>query len=192
MSDFLNPVKAGLEAAGKSLSVVDSIISQASKYSELKKASDNYLRALYLEADNNLELLESINSEKLKSCSPNCPMAKTILSHLSVEVAGSVLFSVDEKKDSRLYSFLTKKGKLDEGVSDNNSYVNVLQAISFVVVKIEFLKKMAALESNDLEFFKPLKFSIRIQHIRERLLIIKKELSEVKAVKDMARYAIKV
>ena len=100
------------------------------------------------------------------------------------------------------YEKLRKKGKVvnrnqelikqtikgdEQKVSGRFIYENILQAISFVVVKINLLKKYSHLNEDDLTIIKPMRIRARLNNIYQRLLMIKNVMDQMDEIKEMAR-----
>ncbi len=196
-----NPINTGLEIAENSLNLIDKLIDKIDKYKQIKKDTTTFLRLLYLEVLGNLEILNVINFKAYKSLKPNGPNVKSLITLLKTDVSEAIFYKEDDTKKSNLYEKLQKQGqvknrerkllKLEDGqeklVKGKFIYENILQAISFVVTKIQVLRELSGLKDEELEILKPIKIDIRLININQRLLMIKSSLDKMQEVKEMAR-----
>jgi hypothetical protein len=198
MSD---PISSGLEIAENSINLIDKLIDKMDKYKQIKKDTTTFLRLLYLEILRNIEILNVIDFKAYKSLNPNDPNIKSLIKLLETSVAEAIFYKEDNTKNANLYEKLRKQGqvknkerklmKLENGqerlVKGKFIYENVLQAISFVVVKIDLLRELSELKNEELEILKPIKIDVRLLNINQRLLMIKSSLDKMTEVKEMAR-----
>lgn len=196
-----NPISTGLEIAENSLNLIDKLIDKIDKYKQIKKDTTTFLRLLYLEVLGNLEILNVIDFKAYKSLNPNDPNIKSLIKLLSTNVSEAIFYKEDDTNKSNLYEKLQKQGqvknrerkllKLEDGqerlVKGKFIYENILQAISFVVTKINVLRELSHLKDEELEILKPIKIDIRLININQRLLMIKSSLDKMPEVKEMAR-----
>jgi GTP cyclohydrolase II len=114
----------------------------------------------------------------------------------------SVFYKSDENKNIELYEKLRKRGKINnrgqELIKTSNKgdeikakssfvYENILQAISFVVTKIEVMKKYSVLTNEELAIVKNMNLKTRLININQRLLMIKNVMDGFEEIKEMAR-----
>lgn len=198
MSDSIS---TGIEIAENSLNLIDKLIEKIDKYKQIKKDTTTFLRLLYLEVLGNLEILNVIDFKAYKSLNPNDANIKSLIKLLSTSVSEAIFYKEDETKNTNLYEKLRKQGqvknrekklvKLEDGqerlVKGKFIYENILQAISFVVVKINLLRELSELSDEELAILKPIKIDIRLLNINQRLLMIKSLLDKMPEVKEMAR-----
>lgn len=196
-----NTITTGLEIAESSLNLIDKLIDKIDKYKQIKQDTTTFLRLLYLEVLGNLEILNVIDFKAYKSLNPNDANIKSLIKLLSTNVAEAIFYKEDDTKNADLYEKLRKQGqvknkerkllKLEDGqerlVKGKYIYENVLQAISFVVVKINLLRELSELKDEELEIIRPIKIDIRLLNINQRLLMIKSLLDKMPEVKEMAR-----
>ena len=196
-----DPINTGLEIAENSLNLIDKLIDKIDKYKQIKKDTTTFLRLLYLEILGNLEILNVIDFKAYKSLKPNDPNIKSLIKLLSTNVSEAIFYKEDDTKNAGLYEKLRKQGqvknkerklmKLEDGqerlVKGKFIYENVLQAISFTVVKINLLRELSNLKDEELEILKPIKVDVRLLNINQRLLMIKSSLDKMPEVKEMAR-----
>jgi len=196
-----DPINTGLEIAESSINLIDKLIDKMDKYKQIKKDTTTFLRLLYLEVLRNIEILNVIDFKAYKSLNPNDPNIKSLIKLLETSVAEAIFYKEDNTKNANLYEKLRKQGqvknkerklmKLEDGqerlVKGKFIYENVLQAISFVVVKIDLLRELSELKNEELEILKPIKIDVRLLNINQRLLMIKSSLDKMPEVKEMAR-----
>jgi hypothetical protein len=199
MSDLLN---TGLEVAAKSVDLIDTIVEKIEKYRKIKQDSTAYLRLLYLEVITNLEVFQTIEYKQFEKISVNDNRTKTILSLIQTEILESVFYKSSDTATTELFDKLKKRGKVNnrnnelihagehgDDVKVNRSFIyeNVLQAISFVVTKIELLNKYSKLNDTELTIVRPIKIKTRLVNIHQRLLMIKNVMDNMDEIKEMAR-----
>ena len=196
-----NPISTGLEIAENSLNLIDKLIDKIDKYKQIKKDTTTFLRLLYLEVLGNMEILNVIDFKAYKSLKPNDPNIRSLIKLLNTNVSEAIFYKEDDTNKSNLYEKLQKQGqvknrerkllKLEDGqerlVKGKFIYENILQAISFVVTKIQVLRELSHLKDEELEILKPIKIDIRLININQRLLMIKSSLDKMPEVKEMAR-----
>lgn len=199
---MLETIKSGLNLGENTAGLIDTIIEKIEKYKKIKQDTTAYLRLLYLEVVNNLEVLKTINFDKYNGIKPNDAKTKTILTLLQTEISESVFYKSSDNPNTELYNKLMKKGKVDNKskellktgdkgneikVKTQFVYENILQAISFVVTKIELMKKYSVLRNDELDVLKTINLKSRLININQRLLMIKKVMDEFDDIKEMAR-----
>jgi len=196
-----DPISTGLEIAESSITLIDKLIDKIDKYKQIKKDTTTFLRLLYLEVLGNLEILNVIDFKAYKTLNPNDPNIKSLIKLLSTNVSEAIFYKEDDTKNADLYEKLRKQGqvknkerkllRLEDGqerlVKGKFIYENVLQAISFVVVKINLLRELSKLQNEELEILRPIKIDVRLLNINQRLLMIKSLLDKMPEVKEMAR-----
>lgn len=199
---MFEPIDAGLGIGSKAVELVDTVIQKFEKYQKIKQDTTAYLRLLYIEVLNNLEVLKTINFDKYSNIKANDVKVKTILKLLQVEISESVFYKSTDSPNTELYDKLRKKGKVenrgqelvkttikgdDVKIKSPFVYENVLQAISFVVTKIEVMKKYSNLTDEEMDILKSMNFRVRLININQRLLMIKKVMDDFDEIKEMAR-----
>jgi hypothetical protein len=199
MTNYIEP---GLEAASKSLDVIDAVISKIEKYRKIKQDSTSYLRILYLEVICNIEILNTINFSQFDKIALNDNKAKVLFTLLQTDILESVFYKTDDNSNVELYEKLRKKGKVvnrnqelmkptvkgdEQKVKGGFIYENILQAMSFVVVKINLLQKYSLLSQDDLSIIRPIRIKARLVNIYQRLLMIKNVMDQMDEIKEMAR-----
>jgi len=201
-SFMMESIETGIHIGNKSIEFIDTVIEKIEKYQKIKQDITAYLRLLYLEIDNNLEVFKTINFESFVNTKVNDDKVKTILKLLQTDMAESIFYKSKDSSNTQLYDKLKKKGKVDNKAQElvrttpkgtevkaNKSflYENILQAISFVVTKIEVMKKYAVLSDKELDILKPVRLKSRLININQRLLMIQKVMGNFDEIKEMAR-----
>lgn len=199
---MLETVETGISIGNKSVDFIETVIGKIEKYQRIKQDTTVYLRLLYIEIVNNLEVLKTVNFDKFSNTKANDPQIKTIIKLLQTDILESVFFKSDENKNIELYEKLRKRGKIsnrgqelvktsDKGdeIKAKSSFVyeNILQAISFVVTKIEVMKKYSTLTNEELSIVKNMNLKARLININQRLLMIKNVMDGFDEIKEMAR-----
>ncbi len=199
---MMESIETGIHIGNKSIEFIDTVIEKIEKYQKIKQDITAYLRLLYLEIDNNLEVFKTINFESFVNTKVNDDKVKTILKLLQTDMAESIFYKSKDSSNTQLYDKLKKKGKVDNKAQElvrttpkgtevkaNKSflYENILQAISFVVTKIEVMKKYAVLSDKELDILKPVRLKSRLININQRLLMIQKVMGNFDEIKEMAR-----
>lgn len=195
-------INSSIDTASKSVDFIDSIIEKIEKYRKIKQDTTSYLRLLYIEVIGNIEVLKTVNFDKFDKVALNDPKIKTLFHLLRTDIAESIFYKNDENPNNELYERLKKRGKVlnkskelvqntatgdDKKVSGSFIYENILQAISFVVTKIDLLRKYSQLAEDDLSIFRQLKIKTRLININQRLIMIKNVMDAMDEIKEMAR-----
>lgn len=195
-------INESIDIAGKSVDFIDSIIEKIEKYRKIKQDTTSYLRLLYIEVIGNIEILKTIQFEKFDKVPLNDIKTKTLFQLLRTDIAESIFYKNGDNPNNELYERLKKRGKVlnkskelvqnstsgeDKKVSGSFIYENILQAISFVTVKIDLLRKYSQLTTEELGIIKPLKVKTRLININQRLLMIKNVMDGLDEIKEMAR-----
>ncbi len=198
---MIESIKAGTTILNESSTFIEKLIDKIGKYKEIKQDTTTFLRVLYLEVIGNLEVLKTINFSEFDSLKPNDPKVKSLLNLLGTEVAEGVFYKEQDTPNIQLYEKLKKQGQVKNrnqslvvvvnGVERNSSkqfvYENILQAISFVVSKLELLRKLSQLSDDEQVIVKSLNIKTRLININQRLLMIKSVMDKMDEVKEMAR-----
>ncbi len=199
---MIDPIETGVNLGNKSIEFIDTVIEKIEKYQKIRQDTTAYLRLLYLEIDNNLEVFKTINFESFAGIKVNDARVKTILKLLQTDMSESIFYKSADNSNTQLYDKLKKKGKVDNKgqelvktsakgieVKANKSflYENVLQAVSFVVTKIALMKKYCYLTDEELDILKPIRLKSRLININQRLLMIQKVMGSFDEIKEMAR-----
>ncbi len=198
---MIESIKAGTTILNESSTFIEKLIDKIGKYKEIKQDTTTFLRVLYLEVIGNLEVLKTINFSEFDSLKSNDPKVKSLLNLLGTEVAEGVFYKEQDTPNIQLYEKLKKQGQVKNrnqslvvvvnGVERNSSkqfvYENILQAISFVVSKLELLRKLSQLSDDEQVIVKSLNIKTRLININQRLLMIKSVMDKMDEVKEMAR-----
>lgn len=202
MHIMLETIETGINIGSKSVDFIETVIGKIEKYQRIKQDTTVYLRLLYIEIVNNLEVLKTVNFDKFSSAKANDPQVRTIIKLLQTDILESVFYKSDENKNIELYEKLRKRGKIsnrgqeliktsDKGdeIKAKSSFVyeNILQAISFVVTKIEVMRKYSTLTSEELAIVKNMNLKTRLINVNQRLLMIKNVMDGFDEIKEMAR-----
>lgn len=188
----------GIEGAS---GIFDSIYSRIENVKRKKLSINNLTRAYYFEVVNNLELLSIVDLEKFNSSNLDIKLLNSLMSKLEVEIGATILFSDFDDQTSGLFKLLETKGRIDNrdhllsrnikgkeiSVETNNFYENILQAISFTVVKTEILRRISTFTEEDRKMLKSLHVNKRIANIYERFKMIQKKLETLPAISSVAR-----
>lgn len=199
---MLANIETGVDIGTKSVDFIETVIGKIEKYQRIKQDTTVYLRLLYIEIVNNLEVLKTVNFDRFSNTKANDHQIKTILKLLQTDILESVFYKSDENKNVELYEKLRKRGKIsnrgqelvktsDKGdeIKAKSSFVyeNILQAISFVVTKIEVMRKYSTLSNEELSIVKNMNLRARLININQRLLMIKNVMDSFDEIKEMAR-----
>ena len=185
------------EIAKNSAGIISQLIAGYNNYKALHADHDAYIRLMYLEVINNLEVLETIKLDRLKNIEFNDPAFKELINQLSIEVMSGV-FVPDGKKNAKLYKFLNEEGTiksfiksdddliLDEKKDNKKNEINttILKSIVFLVTKIETLKRVSNI--GEQVFMKELRLKTRLKNIKERLVLLKATLREFDKLEGIA------
>ncbi len=199
---MLETIETGVNIGTKSVDFIEKVIGKIEKYQRIKQDTTVYLRLLYIEIVNNLEVLKTVNFDKFSNTKANDPQIKTIIKLLQTDILESVFYKSDENKNIELYEKLRKRGKISnrgqeliktstkgDEIKAKSSFVyeNILQAISFVVTKIEVMRKYSTLTNEELAIVKNMNLKTRLININQRLLMIKNVMDGFDEIKEMAR-----
>lgn len=199
--DELNVANQVVSTAQSMLSFFDTIYTKVEIIKNKKLSLQNYLRAYYFEVLHNIELLNTIDIKKFKTQSLNSPLFQKFIRRLDTQIGATILFTEDLDTGSDLYKLLKTKGRItnknkqlvinqkgiDIPYSGKILYENVLQAISFTVVKIEILQRLATFDSDELEYLHPVLLEKRIVNIKERLIMIKTVMDTIDGIQELSR-----
>lgn len=199
---MLETIETGIGVGTKSVDFIETVIGKIEKYQRIRQDTTVYLRLLYIEIVNNLEVLKTVNFDKFSNTKANDPQIKTIIKLLQTDILESVFYKSEENKNIELYEKLKKRGKINnkgqELIKTSNKgdeikakssfvYENILQAISFVVTKIEVMRKYSTLTNEELAIVKNMNLKTRLININQRLLMIKNVMDGFDEIKEMAR-----
>lgn len=179
----------------------DMVYSRVESVRKRNLSADNYLRAYYFEVVNNLEFLSVVDAKKFKTVEVNSDVFRKFIARLNTEIGSTILFTENIDEKSGLYRLLKAKGRIEnrhQMLTTSNTgieadfrgkilYENILQAISFTVVKIEVLRRLSSVESDEAEYLNRLSLEKRIVNIRERFAMIKNVMDKMDGIRELSR-----
>ena len=142
-----------------------------------------------------------VYGNNLKAVDISSPAFGKLVGRLETQIGAAILFADDIDKTGDLFKFLKTKGRIEnrgraivvyrKGLESSYAgkvlYENVLQAVSFVVVKIELLKRLSSFESDEREFLNTILLEQRVVNIRERLVMIKGAMDQMDGIREISR-----
>src|SRR4030042_6314504 len=108
----MDNIETGLNIAAKSVDFIDNILGKIEKYKKIRQDTTSYLRLIYIEIINNLEILKTINFDTYDKIALNDAKVKTLFHLLRTDISESIFYKNDESPDSELYERLKKRGKV--------------------------------------------------------------------------------
>lgn len=200
----MNELDVGNQIASTALSAIsffDTIYSKVENIKNRNLSIQNYLRAYYFEVLHNIELLNTIDCKRFKTLSVNAPVFHKLIMRLDTQIGATILFTEEIDKNSDLYKLLKTKGRIQnkskmlvtnqKGIETNYAgkilYENILQAISFTVVKIELLQRLSEFDTEEMSYLQPILLERRVANIKERLLMIKTVMDQIDGIQELAR-----
>jgi len=179
----------------------DMVYSRVENIKKKNLSAENYLRAYYFEVVNNLELLGVVNAKKFGETAVNSALFRKFIAKLDTQIGATILFTENIDEKSGLYKLLKTKGRIEnrnkmittysKGLEANFTgkvlYENILQAISFTVVKIEILKRLAEVDQDEIEYLNKILIEKRIVNIRERFVMIKNIMDQMDGIRELSR-----
>jgi hypothetical protein len=199
--DEISTTNTIISTAATAVNFFDLLYSKVDAIKSKNLSIQNYLRAYYFEVITNLELLNSVNISKFKSVSINSSLFQKFINRLDTSLGATILFSEEIDKNSDLYKLLQTKGRIQnknkmlvtyqKGIESMYNgkilYENILQAISFTVIKIEILKRLSTVDSEEIEYLNNLQLEKRIVNIKERFIMIKTVMDQIDGIQAIAR-----
>jgi hypothetical protein len=199
--DEISATNTIITSAVNAVNFFDLLYSKVDAIKSKNLSIQNYLRAYYFEVITNLELLNSVNISKFKLVSINSSLFQKFINRLDTSIGATILFSEEIDKSSDLYKLLQSKGRIQnknkmlvtyqKGIESIYSgkilYENILQAISFTVIKIEILKRLSTVDSEEIEYLNNLQLEKRIVNIKERFIMIKTVMDQIDGIQALAR-----
>lgn len=181
--------RAAAAGAAEAANTVALIAEKIGQWKRVRAETSSVVRLLYLEVCKDLELLSVLIDDKDKGIAWNDKRMRFFVDNFETQVMEMVLLG-NEKED--VYKKLAAKGR----VSDKNDlagrgprsvlkYENVLQALRFVYVKIDLLRKLLA-EDAENELLKKVKVIERMKNIEERLVLAKRILGDLEENRTIA------
>jgi hypothetical protein len=204
MGDFetaLSAVNAGMDSLGQAAGFLDQAFGRVARMREQQLSTEGILRAYYLEVLDNLEMLAVVDLARLGREKANSEAVRFVVSHLRTGIGAAILLAEGVDEQSRLYRFLRDQGRIrnskrlmlrSEGglevpVTGASFYENILQAVSFTVVKTEALRRISAFSDTQLALCRDIRVERRLTNILERSRMIKEKLDDLPGVREMAR-----
>jgi len=190
-----------LESANFTIDFFERIFAKIESVKAKKLSMKNYLRAYYFEVLNNIELLNVVNMTKLKDIKVNSDLFRLLITKLETQMGAAILFDDEIREGNEIFRFLQSQGKIhntknmivkysngkEEKANTKSIYENILQAISFTIVKIEILRKLSGFSEEQLELINHILLERRIVNIKERFIMIKNKLEGIKDLKELSR-----
>jgi hypothetical protein len=147
---------------------------------------NGFLYACNFETRLNLDIIASINIEELKTIKIVDPAFVELVTNFETSVTLDLLAGDDRRHYRRLVKLLKKHWnnpekllEAEEEGTEIETIESVLDNLSFVVQKIEALKRIVHIAEKDASFFKELKLDIRIKNINTALCAIRKCLKAI-------------
>jgi hypothetical protein len=184
----LDAAQAAISVSAKAVDTVSLVLDKLEKWKRLREQADAAIRLLYLEVCRDLELLSVLIDDKEKEVGWDDPRVLFFLSRFETSVMEMVLLG---SEGEAVYKKLSAKGRVAlipdiVGLREKRSqrYENVLQALRFVFVKVDLLRKLAG--EGDHGLLKRVKVIERMKNIEARLLLAKRVLGEMEENKPIA------
>ncbi|MBN1498615.1 MAG: hypothetical protein JW982_00535 [Spirochaetes bacterium] len=182
IDNVLKTAEFAEKGASTALDIITTITTQLEKWKQVRENTGSVIRLLYLEVSKNIELLSILtdSTDNHITCSSDDFMF--FLKNFETSVIEMILCG---KEETDVFNLLKKKGKirddneiLEKQTRKVQKYENVLQAMRFVYIKIDLLKKLSALnEKNNL--VKNIRTYERLKNIELRLVLIKNIIGEI-------------
>jgi hypothetical protein len=187
MGDVMGIVQSSVASATGAIGILDDLSSRIQRARDRNFSAQALLRAYYFEIVNDLEFLDSVDFSKIEGLPVNAPELRFVVSNIRTDMALSLLFK-DEAASKELLGLMGQKGRLGKSDDDADAdYENVLQAVSFTVMKTELLRRFSALPDGELSLLKPMQAWKRVQNIRARFRAIKGKLDGMASLQKLAR-----
>ncbi len=193
--------QAATSAAGGAMGFLDEVWKRVDAVRRKNLGERACLRAYYFEVVNNLEMLDIVNASRFRAEKPNSPLVKALVSRLETTMGAAILFGDEPEEGSQLFGFLKAQGRVantggmvrrwsggrEETVKSGSFYENILQAVSFTVVKVEILRRLTAFSDEELAMLNGVMLERRIVNIKARFGMIKEKLDGLKGIRELAR-----
>jgi len=186
MGDVMEIMKTSMGAASGAMGIIDDLTDRMQKARDRNLSAQALLRAYYFEAVADLEFLDALDGDRLAGLPVNAPEIRFVVRNLRTDMGLSVLFK-DEAASKELMSLIGQTGKLGRDEDGDTDYENILQAVSFTVMKTEMLRRFSSLSDEELALLKPMQAWRRIQNIRARFRLVKAKLDGIGSLKKLAR-----
>jgi hypothetical protein len=165
------------------------VFERLSKWRQLKNEIHTKLRLLYLECRRNLELLNVIELDNPEGILTDDEDYKSTANALQTEVLEMVF--LDGRPNNKLYESLRKNFKYTEisegedgAPNKKEQHASVIQAVVYLYVKIDSLKKILGIERKG-SAHKKIYIRARLANIKENFIHVVNLLSSHKEVKEI-------
>ena len=169
--------------------VLTDVFDRLARWKGLKNEIHTKLRLLYLECRRNLELLQIVELENTDGIHTDDEDYKSVVRALGTEVLEMIF--LDGRANNRLYESLRHGFRFREiaehenhAVSSNDRHVSLIQAVVYLYVKIDTLKKILTIEKKG-NALKKVYLRARISNIKESFINVVDILSCHKEVKEI-------
>ena len=144
------------------------------------------LRAYYIEVRGNLDLLGSLSKTALKDHAVNSPAFSAIVNRLETRIAEAILTDDETARENGLFQILQTTNAVSSEssgeVSAGVTYRNVLEAVSFTLVKITILRKLSSLTDEEKTILHGIRLARRVENLKTRLESVLKTLRSLGGV----------
>jgi len=144
------------------------------------------LRAYYIEVRGNLDLLGSLSKTALKDHAVNSPAFSAIVNRLETRIAEAILTDDETARENGLFRILQTTNAVSSEssgeVSAGVTYRNVLEAVSFTLVKITVMRKLSSLTDEEKTILHGIRLARRVENLKTRLESVLKTLRSLGGV----------
>ena len=168
---------------------ISGILQKIERWAKLRSETASTIRLLYLEVCRNIELLAVLGEARGEAISWNDGRIQFFVRNFDTSVMEMVLLGTEKEE---VYKKLSNRGRITDkndikGIKDRNvqKYENVLQAIKFIYVKMDLLRKLTV-EPGENELLVKVKVIERMKNIETRLLLARKILGDLAENKALA------
>lgn len=197
----LGAVNAGVGTLGQAAGFFDQLFGRIGKIREQQLSAEGFLRAYYMEVLNNIEIFSVLDLGRLGREKANSEAVRFVVANLHTEIGSAILFAEGLDEQSHLYQFLKDQGRIrntkrlmtrteggrEVAVTGGSFYENILQAVSFTVVKTEVLRRISAFTDEQLALFRDIRIEKRLTNIAERYHMIKEKMEDFPGIREIAR-----
>ncbi len=177
------------KAADSATDTVAKIASKIDSWNRIREETSSMMRLLYIEVCRDLELLSVLVDKSEKNIQWDDPRIRFFTDNFETAIMELVLMG---NKNEDVFKKLSRKGRITErndieGVKGKNiqKYENVMQALRFVYVKIDILRKLVKADGEN-TLLKKVKMLDRLKNIEERLVLAKRILGDVDEIKSIS------
>jgi hypothetical protein len=187
MADVMGIVQSSVASATGAIGILDDLSSRIQRARDRNLSAQALLRAYYFEVVNDLEFLDLVDFPKIEGLPANATEIRFVVSNIRTDMALSLLFK-DEAASKELIALMGQKGRIGRADDDADAdYENVLQAVSFTVMKTEILRRLSVLSDGEIALLKPVQAWKRAQNIRSRFRAVKAKLDGMASLRKLAR-----